>query len=138
MRLHKFKLYVKVTVRRLSNPVFFMLLALSLCLWYITKLSYVYTTDIQIPVRIDSMLYSVRCNVEGVGYQILKHKIAPRRNGVDISSDNVAVTPSARQAGVYDIAPFTLQNIISSHISDLKILSVESPVEIEFPQQEHD
>ena len=46
MRLHKFKLYVKVTVRRLSNPVFFMLLALSLCLWYITKLSYVYTTDI--------------------------------------------------------------------------------------------
>ena len=57
---------------------------------------------------------------------------------MDISSDNVAVTPSARQAGVYDIAPFTLQNIISSHISDLKILSVESPVEIEFPQQEHD
>lgn len=97
MRLHKFKLYVKVTVRRLSNPVFFMLLALSLCLWYITKLSYVYTTDIQIPVRIDSTLYSVRCNVEGVGYQILKHKIAPRRNGVDISSDNVAVTPSARR-----------------------------------------
>lgn len=46
---------------------------------------------------------------------------------MDISSDNVAVTPSARQAGVYDIAPFTLQNIISSHISDLKILSVESP-----------
>ena len=89
-------------------------------------------------VRIDSTLYSVRCNVEGIGYQILKHKIAPRRNGVDISSDNVAVTPSARQAGVYDIAPFTLQNIISSHISDLKILSVESPVEIEFPQQEHD
>ena len=77
MRLHKFKLYVKVTVRRLSNPVFFMLLALSLCLWYITKLSYVYTTDIQIPVRIDSTLYSVRCNVEGIGYQILKHKIAP-------------------------------------------------------------
>ena len=94
MRLHKFKLYVKVTVRRLSNPVFFMLLALSLCLWYITKLSYVYTTDIQIPVRIDSTLYSVRCNVEGVGYQILKHKIAPRRNGVDISSDNVAVRPA--------------------------------------------
>ena len=93
MRLHKFKLYVKVTVRRLSNPVFLMLLALSLCLWYITKLSYVYTTDIQIPVRIDSTLYSVRCNVEGVGYQILKHKIAPRRTGVDISSDNVAVSP---------------------------------------------
>ena len=94
MRLHKFKLYVKVTVRRLSNPVFFMLLALSLCLWYITKLSYVYTTDIQIPVRIDSTLYSVRCNVEGVGYQILKHKIAPRRNGVDISSD---MWPSRRR-----------------------------------------
>ena len=30
MRLHKFKLYVKVTVRRLSNPFYFKLLAISL------------------------------------------------------------------------------------------------------------
>ena len=88
--------------------------------------------------RSASTARSTRSGATSKGYQILKHKIAPRRNGVDISSDNVAVTPSARQAGVYDIAPFTLQNIISSHISDLKILSVESPVEIEFPQQEHD
>ena len=79
--MHKFTLYLKVTARRLSNPVFFMLLGLSLILWYVTKLSHSYTADINIPVRIDSVYYSVRCQVEGSGYQILLHKIAPRKNG---------------------------------------------------------
>ena len=134
----KFTLYLKVTIRRLSNPVFFMLLALSLILWYVTKLSYTYSTDINIPVRIDSTHFSVRCNVEGVGYQILLHKIAPRKNGVIISSDNVAVIPSATKAGLYDISPFSLQNIISSQISDLKIRSVDSPIEIEISRQNND
>ena len=57
--MHKFTLYLKVTARRLSNPVFFMLLGLSLILWYVTKLSHSYTADINIPVRIDSVYYSV-------------------------------------------------------------------------------
>ncbi|MDD3108694.1 MAG: hypothetical protein PHV49_05750 [Alistipes sp.] len=136
--MHKVILYLKLSGRRLSHPVFFMLLALSLILWYITKLSYTYTTDINIPVRIDSSSFSVRCNVEGVGYQILLHKIAPRRNGVFISSDNLAVTPSTTVAGKYDISPYSLQNIISSQISDLKIKSVAAPVEIEFPRPQDD
>ena len=61
--MRKFILYVKITARRLSNPVFFMLLALSVGLWYISKLSHVYTATVNIPVRIDSMQISVRCNV---------------------------------------------------------------------------
>ena len=65
--MHKILLYAKVTARRFSNPVFFGLLGLSFLLWYITKLSYTYTTDITIPVRIDSTQYTVRCNVEGIG-----------------------------------------------------------------------
>ncbi len=133
--MHKFTLYLKVTARRLSNPVFFMLLGLSLILWYVTKLSHSYTADINIPVRIDSVYYSVRCQVEGSGYQILLHKIAPRKNGVFISSDNIAVTPSTTASGLYDISPFWLQNTISSQITDLKIKSVAAPVEIEFPKR---
>ena len=136
--MRKFTLYVKVTARRLSNPVFFMLLALSLGLWYIIKLSHVYTTEISIPVRIDSLLIPVRCSVEGVGYQILRHKIAPKKNGVVISSDDIAITPSATVSGIYDISPFALQNAISSQISDLRIKSVKSPIEIDFTQGDHD
>ena len=136
--MRKFTLYVKVTARRLSNPVFFMLLALSLGLWYIIKLSHVYTTEISIPVRIDSLLIPVRCSVEGVGYQILGHKIAPKKNGVVISSDDIAITPSATVSGIYDISPFALQNAISSQISDLRIKSVKSPIEIDFTQGDHD
>lgn len=89
--MHKILLYAKVTARRFSNPVFFGLLGLSFLLWYITKLSYTYTTDITIPVRIDSTQYTVRCNVEGIGYQILMHKWTPRKNTVILSADNIAV-----------------------------------------------
>ena len=127
--MHKFTLYLKVTARRLSNPVFFMLLGLSLILWYVTKLSHSYTANINIPVRIDSVYYSVRCPVD---------KIAPRKNGVFISSDNIAVTPSTTASGLYDISPFWLQNTISSQITDLKIKSVAAPVEIEFPKRSDD
>ena len=96
--MHKILLYAKVTARRFSNPVFFGLLGLSFLLWYITKLSYTYTTDITIPVRIDSTQYTVRCNVEGIGYQILMHKWTPRKNTVILSADNIAVNPSEADA----------------------------------------
>ena len=127
--MHKILLYAKVTARRFSNPVFFGLLGLSFLLWYITKLSYTYTTDITIPVRIDSTQYTVRCNVEGIGYQILMHKWTPRKNTVILSADNIAVNPSAVVPG------FALQNIISAKISDLKIKTVEAPDEVEQPKR---
>lgn len=120
----------------MSNPIFFALLLLSLCLWYIVKLSYTYTTDINIPIKIDQTPYTVRCNVEGVGYNILLHNIAPKKNLVRISADNVDVSPSATVPGGYEISSFTLQNLISSKITDLKINSVASPVEIELPSSD--
>lgn len=136
--MNKTLVYIKATVRRFSNPVFFALVLLSLILWYVIKLGHTYTTTINIPVRIDSTYYAVRCNVEGVGYNILVHKMAPRRNIVKLSSDNVAVTPSTITPGAYEVSSFSLQNMISTKISDLKILSVESPVEIEFPADHDD
>lgn len=131
--MRKTTLFLQVTARRLSNPVFFMLLALSFGLWYITKLGHVYSTQINIPVRIDSTNYSVRCSVEGLGYQILVHKIAPRKSTIILSGDNIAVTPSATAPGVYEISSFALQNIISTKVTDLKIKSVDSPIEVETP-----
>lgn len=138
MPTRKTLIYLRAVVRRFSNPVFFMLLLMSFILWYVIKLSYTYTTEINIPVKIDSTYYSVRCGVEGVGYQILMHRIAPRKNLVKLSSDNVTITPSAITPGTYEISSFSLQNSISTKISDLKIISVESPVEIEFPKREDD
>lgn len=132
--MHKILIYAKATVRRFSNPVFIGLLGLSLLLWYVTKLSYTYTTDLTVPVRIDSTQYTVRCNVEGVGYQILLHKWRPKKNTIILSADNIAVNPSALVPGAYDISAFALQNIISAKITDLKIKSVEAPVEVEHPK----
>ncbi len=138
MSLHKVLIYLKASFRRFSNPIFFMLLLMSFILWYIIKLSYTYTTQINIPVKIDSTYYSVRCGVEGVGYQILVHRIAPRKNLVKLSSDNVTITPSSITPGAYEISSFSLQNSISTKVSDLKIISVEAPVQIEFRNKKED
>ncbi len=134
--MHKILLYAKVTLRRFSNPVFLGLLGLSVLLWYTTKLSYTYTTDINIPVRIDSTQYSVRCNVEGVGYQILFYKWTLRRNTVVIPADKIVINNLSATAPIsYDISTFALQNFISAKISDLKIKSVDTPVEVEQSKQ---
>lgn len=125
------KLYLKLIVRRLSNPVFFLLLFCSIVLWYIIKLSYTYTTDIVIPVKIEDTRYSVRCNVEGIGYQILLYKMRPRKNTVVLEPNNVDMLPSPVTPGAYNISAFSLQNAISQRVSDLKILSVDSSVEIQ-------
>lgn len=138
MAKRTFTLYMKLLARRLSNPVFLFLLLLSTSLWYITKLSYTYTTEINIPVRIDSVNYSVRCNVEGDGYQILLHKIAPRRNTVMLSPENVDIVPSSVTPGGYDISSYSLQNAISKKIATLRIISVDAPVEIALPSRRHD
>lgn len=138
MSLHKVWIYLRASVRRFSNPIFYMLLLLAFALWYVTKLSYPYTTEINIPVRIDSTYYSVRCTVEGVGYQILSHKIAPRKNLVKLTSDNVAITPSTITPGSYEVSSFSLQNGISAKLSNLKIISVESPVQIDYRNPESD
>lgn len=124
-------LYTQVAIRRFGNPIFFMLLALSFLLWYITKLSYTYTSEINVPLRIDTTYYTVRCHVEGVGYQLQLNKWAPRKNSIVLSSDNIAVTPSPRIAGGYEISEQSLQNIIAAKVSDLKILSVGEPIRVE-------
>jgi len=130
------KLYLKLMVRRLSNPVFFLLLAISVVMWYLIKLSYNYTTDISIPVKIENAQYPVRCTVEGVGYQILLYKIRPRLGTVVLESDNVNMLPSAVTPGAYSVSSFSLQNAISRKITSLKILSVDSNVEIPPAKQE--
>lgn len=122
--------------RRLNNPVFFVLLAITVVLWYIIKLGETYTAEIVIPAKIEDTQYPVRCTVEGIGYDILFYKIRPRLNTVVINPDNVNMLPSAVTPGAFSISSFSLQNAISRKISDLKILSVDSTVDIHPSKQE--
>ena len=138
VEMHKFTLYLKVTARRLSNPVFFMLLGLSLILWYVTKLSHSYTANINIPSASTASI--IRCGVRWKDQDTRSCCTRSLRVKTECSSrpDNIAVTPSTTASGLYDISPFWLQNTISSQITDLKIKSVAAPVEIEFPKRSDD
>ena len=57
-----FKKFLAV-VRRYVSPVFIMLLVASFTLWYIAKLNYNYTTELNVKVRIGNQKFEVPCVV---------------------------------------------------------------------------
>ena len=48
-------------VRRYVSPAFVVMLAVSFTLWYISKLTYTYTTDFNIKVEIDGQPQGCHC-----------------------------------------------------------------------------
>ena len=52
-------------MHRYVSPVFLALLMASFILWYIAKLSYIYTTEQKVRVDVDGQVFDVTCTVEG-------------------------------------------------------------------------
>ena len=100
-------------MHRYVSPVFLALLMASFILWYIAKLSYIYTTEQKVRVDVDGQVFDVTCTVEGA----LKYKRS-REEGHE---------------GRIIIDPQSLQNAISVKFSDIKITSIDAVPEIDFP-----
>ena len=49
----------------MSRRSFLALLMASFILWYIAKLSYIYTTEQKVRVDVDGQVFDVTCTVEG-------------------------------------------------------------------------
>lgn len=50
-------------MHRYVSPVFLALLMASFILWYIAKLSYIYTTEQKVRVDVDGQVFDVTCTV---------------------------------------------------------------------------
>ncbi len=122
-------------LRRYISPVFIAMFVLAFILWYISKLSYTYTTDFKVKVRVDGRRIEVPCVVEGKGTNLVGYSLyASRRINIPLSElayDTVAVIrPSAVEGAAADtlrrikINPASLRDAISVRFSDLKIRSV--------------
>ncbi|MFR6635198.1 MAG: hypothetical protein ACLUQ6_11135 [Alistipes onderdonkii] len=59
-------------MHRYVSPVFLALLMASFILWYIAKLSYIYTTEQKVRVDVDGQVFDVTCTVEGVGTNLFR------------------------------------------------------------------
>ena len=62
-------------MRRYVSPVFLALLVASFILWYLAKLTYMYTTEQTIRLSIDGQPVEITCVVEGVGTNLFGYRV---------------------------------------------------------------
>lgn len=113
-------------LKRYISPVFMMLFVASFILWYISKLSYTYTTDYVAKLNIEGRPVDVTCVVEGLGTNLLnyKYKLGHKRIRLDLSELDYDTMLSADSVRVIKIKSSSLQSALSVRVSDIKIISV--------------
>ena len=116
-----------------ASTTFLVFLLLSALLWYLTKLSYTYTTDVPIDVSIADNRFTVRCVAEGTGYRIFALRNLPNKP-VKLSLEEVNASPSPTNPQTYIVDPLSLQNAISVSYSKIKIVSVEPLPEVKLKE----
>ena len=128
-------------VRRYVSPVFIMLLVASFTLWYIAKLNYNYTTELNVKVRIGNQKFEVPCVVEGKGTNLFGYVISTSRLNIPLEELEYTVICEVTQLGddtnnqqKLHLQSESLKNAISIRLSDINIRSVISIPDIEVPK----
>ena len=81
------------------SPVFIMLFVASFTLWYIAKLNYNYTTELDVKIRIGSNRFSVPCVVEGKGTNLFGYVISTSRLNIPLSELEYTVMREVTELG---------------------------------------
>ncbi|MFR9534028.1 MAG: hypothetical protein SNG49_04235 [Rikenellaceae bacterium] len=114
-------------LRHYLSSAFLVMLTASFVLWYIAKLSYTYTTDLDIDVKVGDSKFRVNCVVEGVGTNLFGYRLY-KGGKVSIPLDELKYEHSIDESnfGSIIIDPQSLQNAISVRYSDIKVVSIGS------------
>ncbi len=105
------------------SPAFLVMLTAAFILWYIAKLSYTYTTDLYIDVKVGNSKFEVGCVVEGVGTNLFGYRLY-KGGKVSIPLSELSYSRAEGAAGGVVIEPQSLQNALSVRYSDIKVISV--------------
>ncbi len=114
-------------IRRFISPLFLVMLAASFLFWFVAKLSYNYTTELDVKVRMEDKGFVTTCVFEGVGTNLLGYHI--NRGGViklslgDIKYRTVKGTDGEQYIRIDKAA---LSHMISVRYSDIKLVTIES------------
>ena len=112
-------------IRQTVSPVFVVMLVASFILWYIAKLSYTYTTEQVIRVRIGDEQVPVTCVVEGVGTNLFAYRVYNDKVlRIPLTELRTSCSAEEETFGELIIDRQSLQNAISVRCSDIKIISV--------------
>ena len=94
-------------------------------MWYITKLSYTYTTDYNVRLNIDGEKIEVPCVIEGKGTNLFNYKFQlSKRLRIPLDELTYKAVPDDFGGTFLQIDPKSLQNAISVRVSDIKIVSL--------------
>ncbi len=113
-------------LRHYISPAFMIMLTASFVLWYIAKLSYIYTTDLDIEVKVADVKFEVKCVVEGVGTNLFGYRLY-KGGKVSIPLSELKYersTNGVEPSDIIIIEPQSLQNALSVRYSDIKVNSV--------------
>lgn len=121
-------------MHRYVSPVFLALLVASFILWYIAKLSYIYTTEQKVRVDVDGQVFDVTCTVEGVGTNLFGYQVYMNKTlRIPLSDLKTKRSHEEGHEGKLIIDPQSLQNALAPRFSDIKIISVGDIPEIDVP-----
>ena len=126
--MNKLTAIFRLTLKRISDPVFFIALLFATLLWLITKLNHGYTDTIRIPITINNEEFGVSCTVQGDGYSLLMDNLFPRTNAIKLNNQELTMGLTPDSAGYYHIAPAILYNAISAHVKDIRVINVTTPI----------
>ena len=124
-------------MRRYVSPVFLALLVASFILWYLAKLTYMYTTEQTIRLSIDGQPVEITCVVEGVGTNLFGYRVYMNKTlRIPLAELKTRRATGEGHEGKLVIDPQSLQNAISVHYSDVKVVAVRNIPPIKLPVEE--
>lgn len=123
------------------SPIFLALLVASFMLWYIAKLNYTYTTEQTMTVELGDQKFDVQCVVEGLGTNLFKYqyymdkhlrlspdKVKYQLVDLEARKDEPRVASLSPDKTWVELDQQMIREAISVQCSDIKILSVETPI----------
>ncbi len=118
----KYLSFFRNTFQTLRSPVFLTMLGISFVLWYGFKLSYVYTAEVPISVKINGDDYRIRCLVEARGSELWALRLSLNDN-INLSLNELAAQKTD-STNYYTINSTMLGNAIMQRNNSLKIIEV--------------
>lgn len=123
-------------LKRYVSPVFLMMLVAAFVLWYISKLSYTYTTDYTVRINTDGQKYKVTCIFEGVGTNLVGyHTNFTKTLKIPLSELKYKRSREEEHEGMLVIDPLSMQQAIAVRFSDVKVVSIGSIPELKQPEK---
>ena len=124
-------------MHRYVSPVFLALLVASFILWYLAKLTYMYTTEQTIRLSIDGQPVEITCVVEGVGTNLFGYRVYMNKTlRIPLAELKTRRATGEGHEGKLVIDPQSLQNAISVHYSAGKVVAVRNIPPIKLPVEE--